>query len=697
MALSGSLFSFASFSGDLKARFGFSSSNINLLSAIGDTSMYVGFLIVGPIYDRYGGQWTLVTASALTFLGYGGMFAAYAQAWGGLGLLIVLYALAGIASTAGYLAALATNMANFSDASSGTVSGVLLPFFGLSASLFSQIKTQLFSGKDELVDLSEVFQGQEEDAGKVDPAVEISKDITKDFEIEHISRSSTIAPGANGEYNVLEYSSPKITEAKNHPLPSQHDEPARYNPFLTPVEMRPKQVVVSATFWFFVLAQLLQQGFSYINNIDSIVEAVLDLDNPPSHSKAVALTGLHVTLISVGNCAGRLISGIVSDWAVQRFQVSRSIFFLFSEVLILVPLAMMSNFFGIQYFGTNSGLVMVLNGLNPIVANQIYAVFYDRASVATPTMSKRKATEKEPEDVEMASHEDDDSGSDGDEDIINVDFEFFDPKEIDFHAVKNLLNQYFASDAILFGLSELSEMIISQSNVGTTIKVNGVESDPYALLTVLNMNQHLYNIHKPATAASSESGSGSAPAAPKPSDAMKQIRDYVFVKSKQNEKLHTKLKELLGAGSKKEVGLILSERFINMPVETAPPMWRMMLEEVKWAVDEGLPFNFEYYLLISPTYHEVAPKIDLDDEAPKPAKKKSKAAEPATFFFHPEEEMLQQYAEFTQDFKLTTPSTVAESKNTFEDYGIVPARRMMLIHKDKIPEVVQLMTNNSQW
>lgn len=30
-------------------------------------------------------------------------------------------------------------------------------------------------------------------------------------------------------------------------------------------------------------------------------------------------------------------------------------------------------------------------------------------------MSKRKATEKEPEDVEMASHEDDDSGSDGDE------------------------------------------------------------------------------------------------------------------------------------------------------------------------------------------------------------------------------------------------------------------------------------------
>ncbi|KAG0001980.1 Mss4p nuclear export [Entomortierella chlamydospora] len=322
-------------------------------------------------------------------------------------------------------------------------------------------------------------------------------------------------------------------------------------------------------------------------------------------------------------------------------------------------------------------------------------------------MSKRKATEKrEPEDVEMASHDDDgsndDSGSDGDlEDIINVDFEFFDPKEDDFHAVKNLLGQYFASDSILFGLSELSELIVSQPNVGTTIKVNGADSDPYSILTVLNMNQHLYNIHKVA-APSTSSGATSAQAssqqvATKPSQVMTQIRDYIFTKSKQNEKLHAKLKDLLSLPSKKEVGLILSERFINMPVETSPPMWRMMLEEVKGAVDQGLPFNFEYYLLLSPTYHEVAPKIDLEEDTPKPIKKKTKVTDSATFFFHPEEEMLQQYAEFTQDFKLTTPTTVAESKSTFEDYGIAPARRMMLIHKDKIPEVVQLMTNNSQW
>lgn len=50
--------------------------------------------------------------------------------------------------------------------------------------------------------------------------------------------------------------------------------------------------------------------------------------------------------------------------------------------------------------------------------------------------------------------------------------------------------QLFSSDAELFNLSELSELIINQPLLGTTVKVDGTNSDPYALLTVLNMNEH---------------------------------------------------------------------------------------------------------------------------------------------------------------------------------------------------------------
>src|SRR5687767_13331348 len=74
--------------------------------------------------------------------------------------------------------------------------------------------------------------------------------------------------------------------------------------------------------------------------------------------------------------------------------------------------------------------------------------------------------------------------------MVDVNFEFFDPKEIDFQTIKQLMIQLFSSDAELFNLSELSELIISQPLLGTTVKVDGSDSDPYALLTVLNMNEH---------------------------------------------------------------------------------------------------------------------------------------------------------------------------------------------------------------
>jgi protein BCP1 len=75
------------------------------------------------------------------------------------------------------------------------------------------------------------------------------------------------------------------------------------------------------------------------------------------------------------------------------------------------------------------------------------------------------------------------------QEIIDVDFDFFDLDPIDFHAVKKLLSQLFSADAELLDLSGFSDVIINQT-VGSTVKVDGKESDPYALLTVVNSNMH---------------------------------------------------------------------------------------------------------------------------------------------------------------------------------------------------------------
>ena len=80
---------------------------------------------------------------------------------------------------------------------------------------------------------------------------------------------------------------------------------------------------------------------------------------------------------------------------------------------------------------------------------------------------------------------------DKDTDLLDVEFEWFDPQpDYDFHGLKTLLRQLLDVDAQLFDLSSLTDLILSQPLLGSTVKVEGNESDPYAFLTVLNLHEH---------------------------------------------------------------------------------------------------------------------------------------------------------------------------------------------------------------
>ena len=80
---------------------------------------------------------------------------------------------------------------------------------------------------------------------------------------------------------------------------------------------------------------------------------------------------------------------------------------------------------------------------------------------------------------------------------MDVDFEFFDPQpDVDFHGLKNLCRQLFDADAQLFDLSALVDLILAQPTLGSTIKVEGNESDPFAFLTVINLRHHQVGLVK---------------------------------------------------------------------------------------------------------------------------------------------------------------------------------------------------------
>jgi hypothetical protein len=75
--------------------------------------------------------------------------------------------------------------------------------------------------------------------------------------------------------------------------------------------------------------------------------------------------------------------------------------------------------------------------------------------------------------------------------MLDVDFEFFDPQPaVDLMGLQNLCRQLFDIDSPAFNLSNLVHLVLDQPTIGSTVKVGGNETDPYAFLTVLNMHDH---------------------------------------------------------------------------------------------------------------------------------------------------------------------------------------------------------------
>ncbi|KAI1346541.1 putative actin cytoskeleton organization and vesicular protein [Xylaria sp. FL0043] len=257
--------------------------------------------------------------------------------------------------------------------------------------------------------------------------------------------------------------------------------------------------------------------------------------------------------------------------------------------------------------------------------------------------------------------EDSESSDDEDFDIVNVDFEWFNFNEkIDFHGTKSLIRQLFDVDANLFDVSALADLVLSQSTIGSTVKTDGEESDPFAFITALNVLEHRQK--KPVA----------------------QLVEYLSAKARTTESL-APIPDLLASGQ--HVGLVLSERLINMPADVVPPLYSMLVEEIEAAVEDKEPYEFTHYLIVSKTYNEI--ESTLAEER----KKKKGRQDAATFYFHPEDEVLQRYATAYGSYPFTkTDDAVADSKRAFQEMGIMPMGSMILIEASKFADAVKAVS-----
>ena len=163
---------------------------------------------------------------------------------------------------------------------------------------------------------------------------------------------------------------------------------------------------------------------------------------------------------------------------------------------------------------------------------------------------------------------------------------------------------------------------------------------------------------------------------------------YIRAQAKRNTAL-SELEDLMQKSDGARVGLILTERLVNIPSEVVPPMYKMLLEEITWAIEEKEPYKFTHYLILSKTYREIASALDEED-TPKSKKQKKASRKGASevFYFHPEDEALQRHSLCFGSFEYLGDGAMSDSKRTFQELGIKPEGHMILIEAKKFEAAV---------
>jgi len=320
------------------------------------------------------------------------------------------------------------------------------------------------------------------------------------------------------------------------------------------------------------------------------------------------------------------------------------------------------------------------------------------------------------------------SSDEEDFDMVNVEFEWFNfDADIDFHGTKALLRQLLDVDASLHDVSALADLILSQPTIGSTVKVDGKETDPYALLTAINLREHAGVRENKAAQELVRylADKAAAPALVAGSDKASGSGGKTLASANLSGLLQSQLAKDGNGGDGSQaatIGLILAERLINMPAEISPPMYKMVIDEISDAVEDKEPYEFTHYLVLSKTYQEVESAlggggdedmiIESEDDGRggkaataggKKGKKRGRrtpgaaAAGPlvtdTTWYFHPEDEVLQRHALAYGSYSFTKhDESVADSKRAFQEMGIRPQGHMMLIEAAKFAGAVDAIS-----
>ncbi|XP_064001370.1 BRCA2 and CDKN1A-interacting protein isoform X2 [Pogoniulus pusillus] len=288
--------------------------------------------------------------------------------------------------------------------------------------------------------------------------------------------------------------------------------------------------------------------------------------------------------------------------------------------------------------------------------------------MATP--AKRRAQPQQPagdsgSESESESEPESDSEEEGIEEEVNIEFEAHSISDNDYNGIKKLLHQLFLKAPL--NTAELTDILIQQNHIGSIIKQAEVpeESDNdedddddevFGFISCLNLTER------------------------KGTQCTEQIKELILSQCEKSCEQHVveQLDKILN-DSTKPVGLILNERFINVPPQIALPMHQQLQKELVEAQRTNKPCGkCHYYLLISKTFTEATKSNSKKREGRNQQKEELMFANAEEEFFY--EKALLKFSYSVQE----ESDTCLGGRWSFDDVPMKPWRTVMIVPADGI-------------
>ncbi|KAF8839373.1 MFS general substrate transporter [Paxillus ammoniavirescens] len=395
---SGTNYSYSAYAPQLGARLHVSHTQLNVIGLAGNMGVSVSGPVWGRIVDIKGPHIPLIGAFTLLLIGYSGIKKVYDDGIGyattvstlHFAVLVLFGFMTGLGSIAGMAASLNTTAKSFPDTFRATTTGLVFSGFGLSAFLFLTVAQVFFPG-DTSVFLLVLALGTSipmlvglfivqpvplpppSSGTRYDTTTEVYNPIpigdagvfiADHEEAEIDAEGADSAPLLFHAYENRSYHLPKpssaieINPARSLSLERSEEQDRMPN-------IHGKQLWLTPDFYLIltIMAICSGTGVMYINNVGSISQALYAKANPMYDGlEASKWQAAQVSTLSIGNFAGRILIGPISDFTRNRLHLPRAYSLCIVSCLFIISQAFAIGISSVQSLWIASSLLGLAYG-----------------------------------------------------------------------------------------------------------------------------------------------------------------------------------------------------------------------------------------------------------------------------------------------------------------------------------------------